>query len=183
MAALAPDVILAHANAAVGALLQATRTIPVVFPVVGDPVASGYVDSLSRPGSNATGFAQFEFSLSGKWLELLKEIASEITRAAILRDTEIGSGTSQFAVIQSVAPSLRLDVRPINVRDAAEIEQSLGDFGASPKGGLIVTGGGAAQRHRDLIVALAVRHKLPTVYFDGSFVSAGGVNFLRREHD
>ena len=123
LAALAPDVILAHANAAAGALLQVTRIVPIVFPVAGDPVAAGYVDSLARPGGNVTGFAQFEFSLSGKWLELLKQVAPDMTRVAVLRDTALGSGTGQFAVIQAVAPSLRVDVNPVNMRDAGEIER------------------------------------------------------------
>ena len=152
LAALAPDVILAHANAAIGASQQASRTIPIVFPVAGDPVASGYVASLARPGGNATGFAQFEFSLSGKWLEMLKQIAPGVTRAAVLRDVALGSGTSQFAVIQAMAPSLRVEVTPISMRDASEIEQSVETFARTPNGGLIVTAGGAAQRHRELIV-------------------------------
>jgi putative tryptophan/tyrosine transport system substrate-binding protein len=175
LAALKPDAILAHANSAVGALLQATRTVPIVFPVAGDPVASGYVNSLARPGGNATGFAQFEFSLSGKWLEMLKQIAPGVTRAAVLRDTAIGSGTSQFAVIQAIAPSLRVEINPVNMRDASEIEESIETFARAPNGGLIVVAGGAAQRHRGLIVTLAARHKLPTIYFDRSFVAAGGL--------
>jgi putative tryptophan/tyrosine transport system substrate-binding protein len=175
LAALAPDVILAHANAAIGASLQASRTIPIVFPVAGDPVASGYINSLARPGGNATGFAQFEFSLSGKWLEMLKQVAPGVTRTAVLRDTDLGSGTAQFAVIQAMAPSIRVEVTPISMRDASEIEQSVETFSRSPNGGLIVAAGGAAQRHRELIVTLAVRHKLPSVYFDRSFVVAGGL--------
>ena len=175
LAALAPDVILAHGNTPLGAMLQATRTVPIVFPVAGDPVAAGYVDSLARPGGNATGFAQFEFNLSGKWLELLKEIAPGVTRVAVLRDTTLGSGTSQFAVIQAVAPSVRVEVSPVNVRDAGEIEQSVETFARSPNGGLVVTAGGAAQRHRDLIVTLAARHKLPAVYYERFFVTGGGL--------
>ena len=172
---LAPDVILAHGNAAVEASLQATRTLPIVFPVAGDPVGSGYVQSLARPGGNATGFAQFEFSLSGKWLELLKEMAPAVTRVAVLRDTTLGSGTSQFAAIQAVAPSLRVEVSPINMHDASEIERSIETFASSPNGGLIVTAGGAAQRHRNLIIELAARRKLPAVYFDRSFAAASGL--------
>ena len=175
LAALAPDVILAHGTSTVGRLLQATRTVPIVFPVAGDPVAGGLVDSLARPGGNATGFAEFEFSLSGKWLELLKQIAPGVTRVAVLRDTALGTGTSQFAVIQAVAPSLRVDVIPVNMRDAGEIEQSVETFARSPNGGLIVTAGGAPQRHRELIITLAARHKLPTVYSNRSFVAAGGL--------
>ena len=175
LAALAPDIVLVHGNTPLGAMLQATRTVPIVFPVVGDPVAAGYVDSLARPGGNATGFAQFEFSLSGKWLELLKEIAPGVARVAVLRDTTLGSGTSQYAVIQAVAPSFRVEVSPVNVRDASEIEQSVETFARSPNGGLVVTAGGATQRHRDLIVTLAARHKLPAVYFDRSFVTVSGL--------
>jgi putative ABC transport system substrate-binding protein len=175
LVALAPDVILAHGNAAVVASQQATRSVPIVFPVVGDPVATGLVDSLARPGGNSTGFMEFEFSLSGKWLELLKQIAPDITRAAVLRDPTLGSGTSQFAVIQAVAPSLRVDVNPVNVRDASDIERTLAAFARSSNGGMIVTAGGAAQLHRNLIVTLAARHKLPAAYFERSFVAAGGL--------
>ena len=175
LAALAPEVVLAHGNAAVGALLQATRTVPIVFPVVGDPVGAGVVDSLARPGGNATGFMNFEFSLSGKWLELLKQIAPGVTRVAVLRDPAVGSGTSQFAVIQAVAPSLRVEVNPVNMRDAGEIEHSIEVFARAPNGGLIVTAGGAAQRHRELIITLAARHKLPAVYYERFFVAGGGL--------
>ena len=151
LAALAPDVILAHGASTVGPLLQATRTVPIVFPVVGDPVGAGFVDSLARPGGNATGFMTFEYSMSGKWLELLKEIAPGVTRVAVLRDPTQGSGTSQFAVIQAVAPSLRVEVNPINMRDAGEIERAVAAFARSPNGGLIVTagGGGAASSRSD----------------------------------
>jgi putative ABC transport system substrate-binding protein len=173
--ALAPDVILAHGVSTVGSLLQATRTVPIVFPIAGDPVAGGIVDNLARPGGNATGFAQFEFSLSGKWLELLKEITPGVTRAAVLRDPALGTGTSQFAVIQAVAPSLRVEVNPVNMRNAGEIEQSVETFARAPNGGLIVTAGGAVQRHRDLIISLAARHKLPAVYYARFFVAAGGL--------
>jgi ABC-type uncharacterized transport system substrate-binding protein len=175
LAALAPDIILAHGNAAVVALQQATRAVPIVFPVAGDPVAGGIVDNLARPGGNATGFAQFEFSLSGKWLELLKEITPGVTRAAVFRDPTLGTGTSQFAVIQAVAPSLRMEVNPVNMRNAGEIEQSVETFARASNGGLIVTAGGAAQRHRDLIIGLAARHKLPAVYYERFFVAAGGL--------
>ena len=175
MAALAPDVILAHANQAVGALLQATRTVPIVFPLAGDPVASGFVDSLARPGGNATGFSQFEFSLSGKWLELLKEVAPSVTRVAVLRDPSVGSGTAQFAVIQAAAPSLRMEVNPVNMRDAGEIERAVVAFARSPNGGLIVTPSASAQRHHERIVTLAAQHKLPTVYYERFFVTGGGL--------
>jgi putative ABC transport system substrate-binding protein len=175
LAALAPDVILAHGSSAVGALLQATHAVPIVFPIAADPVANGLVDSLSRPGGNATGFIQLEYSLSAKWLELLKEIAPGVTRAAVLRDTTLGSGTSQFAVIQAASPSLRVEVSPVNMRDAGEIEQSVETFARSQNGGLIVVAGGAAQRHRDLIIAQAARHKLPAVYYDRFFATGGGL--------
>ena len=175
LAALAPDVILAHGASTVGPLLQATRTVPIVFPVVADPVGAGIVDSLARPGGNATGFMTFEFSLSGKRLELLKQVAPGVTRAAVLRDPTQGSGTSQFAAIQAVAPSLRVEVNPVNMRDAGEIERAVAAFARSPNGGLILTGGAGAELHRDLIVTLAARHKLPAVYYERSFVAAGGL--------
>ena len=175
LVALAPDVILAHGNGPVSALQQATRTVAIVFPVVGDPVGTGLVESLARPGGNATGFAQFEFSLSGKWLELLKQIAPGVTRAAILRDAGLGTGTSQFAAIQAMAPSLRMEVNPINMRDGHEIEQSVEAFARAPNVGLILTASGSAQRHRDLVISLAARHKLPVVYYARFFVAAGGL--------
>jgi ABC-type uncharacterized transport system substrate-binding protein len=175
LAALVPDVILAHGNSAVGALLQTTRTLPIVFPVIGDPVAGGFVESLARPGGNATGFMNFDFSFSGKWLEVLKQIAPSVTRVAVLRDPALGSGTSQFAVIQAAAPSLRMEVNPANMRDAGEIERAITAFARGSNSGLIVTAGGAAQRHRDLIITLAAQHKLPTVYYERFYVAAGGL--------
>ena len=175
LVALAPDVLLAHGAGSVGALLQVSRTVPIVFPILGDPVAAGYVDSLARPGGNVTGFMNFEYSMGGKWLELLKQIAPNLTRAAVLRDTAEGSGTSQFAAIQAVAPSLRVDVKPFNMRDAGEIERDIGAFAHSPDGGLIVTAGAAAALHRELIIKAAARHKVPTVYFDRAFVARGGL--------
>jgi ABC-type uncharacterized transport system substrate-binding protein len=175
LVALAPDVILATGDSTVPPLLQATRTVPIVFPVVTDPVAAGYVDSLARPGSNATGFMTSEYSMGGKRLELLKQIASGVTGAAVLRDATQGSGTSEFAAIQAVAPSLRVEVIPVNMRDAGEIERAVAAFARSPNGGLITTAGGSAIRHRDLIITLAARHKLPAVYFDRAFVAAGGL--------
>ncbi len=175
LAALAPDVILAHGASSVGPLLQATRTVPIVFPVISDPVAAGFVDSLARPGGNATGFMNNEYSIAGKWLELLKQIAPGVTRAAVLRDPTQGSGTSQFAAIQAVAPSLRVEVNPANVRDPGEIERALAVFARSSNGGLIVTSGGSAIVHRDLIITLAAQHKLPAVYFERLFVVAGGL--------
>ena len=175
LAALAPDVILAGGSSSLGPLLQATRTVPIVFTLVVDPVGTGLVDSLARPGGNATGFMNWEYSMGGKWLELLKEIAPGVTRVAVLRDAAQGFATSQFAVIQAVAPSLRVEVSPVNMRDAGEIAQSVGTFARAPNGGLILIGSGAAVRHRDLIIMLAARHKLPAVYYERFFVAAGGL--------
>ena len=175
LVASAPDVILAHGNGPVSALLQTTRTVPIVFPIAGDPVGTGLVNSLARPGGNATGFAQFEFSISGKWLELLKQIVPGVTRAAILRDAGLGTGTSQFAAIQAMAPMLRVEVTPISMHDVGELEQSIETFARAPNGGLILTASGAAQRHRDLIITLAARYKLPAVYYARFFVAAGGL--------
>ena len=146
LVALAPDVILAHAATTVGPLLQATRTVPIVFAAVADPVGAGFVDSLARPGGNATGFMHFEYSMSGKWLELLKEIAPGVTRVAVLRDAATPSGIGQFGIIQAVAPSLRVEVTPVNMRDAPEIERAVAAFARAPNGGLIVTASPLAQR-------------------------------------
>jgi len=175
LAALVPDVILAFGASTVGPLLQATRSVPIVFPVVGDPVGAGFVDSLARPGGNATGFMSFEYSLAGKWLELLKEIAPGVTRVAVLRNPATPTGPAMFGVIQAVAPSLRVEVNPVNMRDAAEIERAVTAFARSGNGGLIVTASGLADLHRHLIVTLAARHKLPAVYSERSFVAAGGL--------
>jgi putative ABC transport system substrate-binding protein len=175
LAALAPDVILANGSVVVAPLLQATRTVPIVFVVVPDPVGAGFVDSLARPGGNATGFVQFEYGFSGKWLELLKEIAPRVTRAAVLRDAAIPAGTGQFGAIQSVAPSVGVEVSPINIRDSGEIERAVAAFARSANGGLIVTGSALAQLHRNLIITLAARHKLPAVYFERFFVTGGGL--------
>jgi putative tryptophan/tyrosine transport system substrate-binding protein len=166
LVALSPDVILVGGGSSIGAVLQATRSVPIVFAFVPDPVGSGFVDSLSRPGGNATGFMQFEYSLCGKWLELLKEIAPGVTRAAVLWDPAITAGIGQFAVIQSVASSVGVEVRAVNVRDAPGIERAIAAFARVANGGLIVTGSALAARHRDLIVTLAAQHKLPAVYFD-----------------
>ena len=176
LAALAPDVIVAATGTAtVAPLLQATRTVPIVFVVVIDPVGAGFVASLARPGGNATGFTIFEYGMSGKWLELLKEIAPRVTRAAVLRDPAIASGIGQFAAVQAVAPSLGVELSPVDVRDAPEIERAVTAFARSGNGGLIVTASAAATRHRDLIITLAARHKLPAVYAARYFVTAGGL--------
>jgi putative tryptophan/tyrosine transport system substrate-binding protein len=176
LAALASDVVLAHGTSTMGAWRQATRTVPTVFVGIGDPVGGGFADSLARPGGNATGFMAFEFSISGKWLELLKQIAPSVTRAAVLRDTVIGSGASQFAVIQALAPSLGVEVSPINVGSAGgEIERAIAAFARTPNGGLIGAGSSPVRFHRDLIVALAARHKLPAVYYERVFDDAGGL--------
>ena len=175
LAASAPDVILAHGVSGSSAMLQATRTIPIVFPVVGDPIGGGMVDSLARPGGNVTGFMNFEYSISGKWLELLKEIAPGVTRVAVLRDSAIPTGPAQFGVIQAVAPSLRVEVNPVNVGDAGEIERVVAAFARSANGGAIMTPSGSASVHRDLILKVAARYKLPVVWFERNFVTAGGL--------
>jgi putative ABC transport system substrate-binding protein len=182
LVALGPDVILAVA-AAVGPLMQITRTVPIVFVIVPDPVGAGFVESLSRPSGNATGFLMFEYSLCAKWLELLKEIAPSVTRAAVLRDPTDPSGIGQFAVIQSVASAVGVEVSPINLRDAAEIERAVAAFAQAANGGLIVTTSSLSVVHRDLIISLAARYKLPAVYFQRFFVPPGGLisygpNFL-----
>jgi putative ABC transport system substrate-binding protein len=175
LVALAPDVILATGNSTVPPLLEASRTVPIVFPVVTDPVGAGYVDSLARPGGNATGFMSSEWSMGGKWLELLKEIAPNVTRVAVLRDSNQGSQSAQFGVIQAVALSLKIEVSPVNMLDAGQIEQSVEIFARSGNGGLIATAGAAAIFHRGLIVALAARHRLPAIYPYRFIVTGGGL--------
>src|SRR3954453_12330343 len=176
LAALAPDVILAaNGTTTLAPLLQATRTVPIVFVIVIDPVGAGFVASLARPGGNATGFLMFEYGLSGKWLELLKQIAPGVTRVAVVRDPSVASGIGQFAAIQAVAPSLGVDLTPVDARDAFEIERAVMAFARSGNGGLIVTASPVALRHRDLIVTLAARHRLPAVYTSGPYVAAGGL--------
>jgi putative ABC transport system substrate-binding protein len=175
LVALAPDVLLAGGGTSVPPLLRATRTVPIVFANVPDPVGSGIVDSLARPGGNITGFMQFEYSLTAKWLELLKEVARDLKRVAVLRDATITPGIGQFAVIQSVAPSLGVEVSPIGVRDVPEIERAVTAFARSGNGGLIVSGSALALVHRDPIIALAASHKLPAIYYTSVFVPAGGL--------
>ena len=174
LVALTPDVILAHGASTVRELLQVTRAVPIVFPVVSDPVAAGYVESMARPGGNATGFTSFDWDVCAKWLELLKQTAPNVTRVAVLRDTQ-GSGPAQFAVIQAAAPSLRMQVSPVNMREGGEIERAVTAFARSPGGGLIVTAGPAATRDRNLIIKLATRHRLPAVYYERLFVAGGGL--------
>ncbi|TMJ92991.1 MAG: ABC transporter substrate-binding protein [Alphaproteobacteria bacterium] len=175
LVALAPDVILADSSAALSPLLQATQTIPIVFAIVADPVGAGYVETLARPGGNATGFTPFEYGVAGKWLELLKEIAPRVTRAAVLRDPAIAAGPGQFGALQAVAPSLGVELRAVNVRDADEIERSIAGFAQGSNGGLVVTGSAAAAAHRDLIVTLAARHRLPAVYNARLYGEIGGL--------
>jgi ABC-type uncharacterized transport system substrate-binding protein len=173
--ALAPDVILAVGSSSAEPLLHATRAVPVVFTIVTDPLGSGIVDSLSHPGGNATGFMLFEYSLSGKWLALLKEVAPSVTRAAVLRDPDLTSGIGQFAVIQAVAPSVGIEVSLANMRGPAEIERAVTAVARTANGGLIVTATPLASAHRDLIITLAARHRLPAVYFERSLVVSGGL--------
>jgi putative ABC transport system substrate-binding protein len=175
LAALAPDVVLAPGASTLGPLLQVIRTVPIVFAIVADPVGAGFIDSLARPGGNATGFTSFEYAIGGKWLELLKQIGSDVTRIAILRDPATPSGTGQFGVIQAMAPSLKVEVSPVNLRNAAEIESAVTAFARSSNGGLIITASGLATVHRDLIIKLAAQHRLPAIYFDRLFVAAGGL--------
>ena len=176
LVALAPDVILASASQSTSALLQTTRTVPIVFVNVVDPVGAGFVARLARPGGNATGFTPFEYSLSGKWLELSKEVAPNLTRIAILRDPAIATGIGQFAVIQAMAsPSFGVELSPIDVRDAGEIERDVAAFARESNGGLIVTASSGAVAHRELIIMLAARHHLPAVYPFRYFVTSGGL--------
>jgi putative ABC transport system substrate-binding protein len=175
LAALAADVILATDSVTVGPLLEVTRTVPIVFVQVPDPVAAGFVDSLARPGGNATGFVNFEYGMGAKWLELLKQIAPAVTRVGVLRDPALAVGAGQYGAIQSVAPSLAMEASPINLRDAGEIERGIANFARVPNGGLILTGGALGIVHRDLIVTLAARYNLPAVYIDRYFAEGGGL--------
>jgi putative ABC transport system substrate-binding protein len=173
--ALGPDVILASGTLSVAPLQRSSRTFPIVFVGVVDPIGGGIVNNLARPGGNATGFLVFEYSLSGKWLDLLRQVAPGVRRVAVLRDPDIPSGTAMFGVIQSAAQSVGLEVNPIGMRDAGEIERAVEDFARSANGGLIVTTGASVSVHRDLIVTLAARHKLPAVYAYRFMVAAGGL--------
>src|SRR5262249_48289678 len=176
LTAMAPDVLVAgNGTPTVPPLLEATRTVPIVFATVIDPVGAGFVASLAKPGGNATGFTIYEYSMSGKWLELLKEIAPRVTRAAVLRDPAVASGTGQFGAVQIVAPSLGVELSPIDVRDAGEIERGIAAFASGLNGGLIVTGSASGIVHRKLITTLAARHKLPAVYPGRYFVTVGGL--------
>jgi putative ABC transport system substrate-binding protein len=175
LVALAPDVIVSTGGFSTASVLQATHTVPVVFAHVPDPVGSGFVDSLSQPGRNASGFMQFEYGLSGKWLELLKEIAPGLTRAMVLWDPAIPAGIGQFAIIQAAATSAGVDLKPVNLSDPGEIERAITAFARSPNGGLVLTASALSAVHRDLIIALAARHKLPAVYYERFFVTGGGL--------
>jgi len=175
LVALAPDIILATGSATVGPVQQVTRTVPIVFTSVPDPVGAGFVDSLSRPGGNATGFIAFEYGMSAKWLELLKEIAPRVARVAVIRDPAIAAGTGQFGAVQSVAPSFGVEVSAVNVRDAGEIDRGIATLARTAYGGLIVTTSALALVHRDLIITLSARHKLPAVYSGRHFVAGGGL--------
>jgi putative ABC transport system substrate-binding protein len=173
--ALQPDVVVTAGAASVAPMLQATRTVPIVFTNVVDPVGAGFVDSMARPGGNATGFIQFEYSLSAKWLELLKEIAPGITRVAVVRDATLSSGTGQFGAVQSIAPSLGVELSPINLRDPGETEGAIAAFARVPNGGLIATASALTVVRRDLIIGLAAKHKLPAVYHRRAFPNSGGL--------
>jgi putative ABC transport system substrate-binding protein len=175
LVALTPDVILAAGASAVPPLLKAARNVPVVFTNVVDPVGAGFVDSLARPGGNVTGFVSFEYGLSVKWLELLKVIAPRVARVAVIRDPEISAGTGQFGAIQAAAPSLGLELIAVNPRDASEIERAIAAFARTPNGGLITTGSAQAIIHRDLIIGLAAKHKLPAVYYRRVYPDSGGL--------
>ena len=176
---LAPDVILTAGTSNLAAVQQASRTLPIVFVQVTDPVGGGFVASLARPGGNATGFAQFEYSLSGKWLELLKQVAPSVTRAGVLRNPAVASGIGQFSAIQSAALSQSVELTPIDVRDAGEIVRAVAEFARGSNGGLIVTSSAFNARRRDLICSLADRHRLPAIYPFRNFVTAGGLASYR----
>jgi putative ABC transport system substrate-binding protein len=175
LTALAPDVIVAHGSSTLGPLRQATRTLPIVFPVAGDPVGAGFAESLARPGGNVTGFMAYEYGLSGKWLELLKQIAPSVTRVAVLWDAATPTGIGLLGVIQDLAPKVPIEVHPVSLREVGAIESAVATFARSPNGRLIVPASGVAQVHLDSIVTLAARHRLPAVYYERFFVTAGGL--------
>jgi putative ABC transport system substrate-binding protein len=175
LVALAPEVIVASGSASVGPLIQLSSAVPIVFLIVPDPVGAGYVNSLARPGGNATGFSLFEYSIGGKWLDLLKQIAPEVNRVAVLREPAISAGLGLFAAVQSAAQPFGVEVSAVNLRDASEIERDIAAFGTTPGGGLIISAGPSATVHRRLIIALAARHKLPAIYFERTFAADGGL--------
>jgi putative tryptophan/tyrosine transport system substrate-binding protein len=175
LAAQSPEVILAPGSSAAGPALRATRTIPVVFTIVPDPVGAGFVENLARPGGNATGFTSFDYGIGGKWLELLREAVPGVKRLGILRDADITAGIGQWSAIQAVAPIMGIEVTPINVRDPADLQQAIADFARGLNGGLVITSGAAPVRHRALIVRLAAEHKLPAIYYAKAFVTTGGL--------
>jgi putative ABC transport system substrate-binding protein len=175
LVALAPDALLASGSMSVAALQQATTTLPVVFTTVADPVGAGFVASLARPGGNITGFMVLEYGIGTKWLELLKEVEPRVTRVAVLRDPTVASGSGQLGAIQGAAPSFGVEVSPVGMRDAGEIESGLGAFAREARGGVIVTASTLATLHRDAITATAARHRLPAVYFERFFVAGGGL--------
>ena len=175
LVALAPDVIFAPGTASLGPALQATRSIPIVFAIVPDPVGSGFINSLARPGGNVTGFTAFDYGIGAKWLELLKEVAPNVTRAGVIRDPTVAAGLGMWGAIQSASPATGIEVSPINMTDADEIERAIAAFAQAPNGSLIVTGSALAVRYRELIISLAARHKLPAIYYDPYYVAAGGL--------
>jgi putative ABC transport system substrate-binding protein len=175
LVALAPDVIFTSGTAGLGPSLQATRIIPIVFAIVPDPVGSGFINSLARPGGNATGFTTYDYGIGAKWLELLKEVAPNVTRAGVIRDPTIAGGLGAWAAIQSASPATGIEVSPINMTDAQEIERGVAAFAQAPNGSLVLTGSALAVQHRDLIISLAARHKLPAIYYDPYYVDAGGL--------
>ncbi len=175
LVALAPEVLLAYGSSTVGPLLQNTRTVPIVFAVMGDPVAAGYVESLARPGGNVTGFMNYEYSLAAKWLELLKEMIPAVKRVAVLRNADTPTGPAQFGVIQAVSPYLKVDVTPLNIRSAGDFESAIAGFARGPNDGLIVTASAVAMTHRNLLLGLIAQHKLPAIYSEVPFVADGGL--------